>query len=114
MPPEVARKRRRLMPSALAAAPAISAVRASTSRCSGVCAEGKYSPLETTWVGTGEPSVSASSARCRRASCDSFSQESSSREPGRRFAMVASSRGKPTPFCCYVRRPSTRYAGTAR
>src|SRR5690349_23704982 len=88
MPPLVARKRRRLMPRRFAAAPAISATRASTSRCSGVWPEGKYSPLETTCVGTGAPSLSASSARTRCESCVSLSQESSSREPGRRCDMV--------------------------
>src|SRR5438309_4488616 len=88
MPADDARKRRRLTPRCLAASPASSATRASTCFCCSVCGIGKYSPFDTTCVGIGEPSVSASSARTRRASCDSDSQESSSREPGRRFDMA--------------------------
>src|SRR5205823_1756825 len=92
IPPDEARNRLRLMPSRLLACPASSAMRSSTWRCCRVCGSGKYSPFDTTWVGTGEPSASASSARASPESWRSDSQESSSREPGRRFGMEPSSR----------------------
>src|SRR6267143_1836934 len=91
IPPDEARNRLRLMPSRLLACPASSAMRASTWRCCRVCGSGKYSPFDTTCVGTGEPSSSAWSARARPASWRSDSQESSSREPGRRFGIAPSS-----------------------
>src|SRR5439155_1747804 len=73
-------------------------MRASTWRCSSVCGCGKYSPFDTTWVGIGEPSASASSARINPAIWRSDSQESSSREPGRRFGMSSSSLALTMPF----------------
>src|SRR3954462_11183206 len=82
MPPEEARKRLRVMPRRLAVSPASSAIRASTCFCCSVCGIGKYSPLDTTRVGTGEARGSASSAR-RNAPCCAFeSQLSSSRDMG--------------------------------
>src|SRR5712692_2261735 len=94
IPPEEARKRRRLMPSLRLASPAISAMRASTWRCCSVCGNGRYSPFDTTCVGIGERSSSASSARANPESWESDSQESSSREPGRRFGIGPSSQGE--------------------
>src|SRR5262245_8068444 len=82
MPADEARKRLRLMPRRFAVSPASSAMRASTCRCSSVCGIGKYSPLETTCVGMGEPSGSASSARRSAACCAFESQLSSSRDTG--------------------------------
>src|SRR5438552_9035672 len=73
-------------------------MRASTWRCSSVCGCGKYSPFDTTWVGIGEPSASASSARINPASWRSDSQESSSREPGKRLGMGSSSLALTMPF----------------
>src|SRR5467141_2293733 len=93
IPPDEARNRLRLMPSLLLASPASSAMRTSTWRCCRVCGSGKYSPFDTTWLGTGEPSSSAWSARVKPASWCSDSQESSSREPGRRFGIGPSSQG---------------------
>src|SRR6267378_581201 len=92
IPPDEARNRLRLMPSLLLASVASSAMRTSTRRCCRVCGSGKYSPFDTTCVGTGEPSSSAWSARAKPASWRSDSQESSSREPGRRFGIAPSSR----------------------
>src|SRR5467141_115828 len=91
IPPDEARNRLRLMPSLLLASVASSAMRTSTWRCCRVCGSGKYSPFDTTCVGTGEPSSSAWSARAKPASWRSDSQESSSREPGRRFGIAPSS-----------------------
>src|SRR6266446_1257202 len=93
IPPDEARNRLRLMPSRRLASVASSAMRSSTWRCCRVCGSGKYSPFDTTCVGTGEPSSSAWSARVKPASWRSDSQESSSREPGRRFGIGPSSQG---------------------
>src|SRR5436190_17566073 len=65
MPPEPARKSRRLTPSFFAASSAISLIRASTCFCFSLCGFGRYSPLETFWVGIGEQNSSDSTSKAR-------------------------------------------------
>ena len=91
VPPVVLRKDRRLIPSFLAAKSASSLIRASTCFCFSVCGNGMYSPLETICVGTGERSLSASSARAQRASCSSLNQLSASRVPGAKASLPSDS-----------------------
>ena len=54
MPDAVRKNLRRLMPSRPASTPPTSLRRASTRRCCSVCGAGRYSSLETIWVGMGE------------------------------------------------------------
>src|ERR1700682_3437570 len=89
IPPELARKFRRLTPSFLETRSASSLMRYSTSFCFSVCGLGRYSPFETICVGMGDLRSSTSSARSRPSSWSSLNQESSSREPGIFFGMVS-------------------------
>src|ERR1700680_869282 len=60
MPDALWKNSRRETPCLLAIASAMPISRASTSFCCGVCGEGRYSSLETTWVGTGEGKAASS------------------------------------------------------
>src|SRR5579864_7303264 len=71
MPDAVWKKRRRERPCSRAMLSAMSISRASTCFCCGVCGEGRYSSLETTWVGTGDGKA-ASSAPSNWFSSSSF------------------------------------------
>src|SRR5580704_19256368 len=68
MPAAVWKKRRRLTPWRSASLSPRSLSRASTSRCFSVCGAGRYSSLETIWVGMGEGN-SSSSAPCSACIC---------------------------------------------
>src|SRR5215510_11547832 len=68
MPQPVRKNCRRLRPSRLALASASSLMRASTLFCLLLCRGGRYSPLETIWVGIGVAAEAVSAPATRRCS----------------------------------------------
>src|SRR5215510_9636222 len=68
MPQPVRKNCRRLRPSRLALASASSLMRASTFFCLELCRGGRYSPLETIWVGIGVAADAVSAPATRRCS----------------------------------------------